>query len=280
MEKNFSEKYGFKKTREHLQINEVDKALRNRLWKKVKEYFLDKLDVEPGIEFFFNTEEKDYLFFDEMFEKFFKTYEKPPITLDELEHLLNQYFFKCKWYEVYDFLEYIVKNFHKKKIVSKLKREINKVLEEEMSAYRFTGEYIAPIVDEVEINEIEEVLYGKYDPVKRHLSNALRLLSDRKNPDYVNSIKESITAVEAMCQIITTPNVGLGKCLKKLKKMKLNFNEHFINGLSELYDWTNNEDGIRHAYTGKELVTSFEEAKFMLVICSAFINYLIAKYEK
>ncbi len=46
------------------------------------------------------------------------------------------------------------------------------------------------------VKEVEEALECRYTPVKRHLSNALELLSDRENPDYQNSIKESITAVE------------------------------------------------------------------------------------
>jgi len=36
------------------------------------------------------------------------------------------------------------------------------------------------------------------------LSRALELLSDRKQPDYRNSIKESISAVEATCQVFAS----------------------------------------------------------------------------
>ncbi len=93
-------------------------------------------------------------------------------------------------------IEYISEIYHNEDINIKFRNEVNIVLEEEMSGYRFVDNYIAPIIDEVEIKEVEEALECRYTPVKRHLSNALELLSDRENPDYQNSIKESITAVE------------------------------------------------------------------------------------
>ena len=46
-----------------------------------------------------------------------------------------------------------------------------------------------------------------------------------------------------------------------------------------LYGYTSDESGIRHN-TGIDEKTTFEEAKFMLVACSAFLNYLMQIYEK
>ena len=194
--------------------------------------------------------------------------------IEDIFQNLNTVFFNFEWYEVYDFIEYVSSIYWNEEINQGFKHKVNEVLEEEMSGYRFVGEYIAPIIDEVEIKEIEEVFESEYNGVKRHLSSALELLSDRENPDYQNSIKESITAVEAVAQKITGKKSDLASCLKI---MNLDLNNSFKNGLSQLYSWTNKEDGIRHAHTGEELRTSFHEAKFMLVSCSAMINYLISK---
>jgi len=49
-------------------------------------------------------------------------------------------------------------------------------------------------------------------------------------------------------------------------------------GLKRLYGYSSDEDGIRHAILDQPNV-GFTEAKFMLVSCSAFVNYLIAKAE-
>ncbi len=47
-----------------------------------------------------------------------------------------------------------------------------------------------------------------------------------------------------------------------------------------MYNWTSQDGGIRHANSDEEITISFEDAKYMLVICSAFVNYLIAKKAK
>jgi hypothetical protein len=46
--------------------------------------------------------------------------------------------------------------------------------------------------------------------------------------------------------------------------------------LSKLFSYTSDEDGVRHAIVDAPGV-DFAEAKFLLVACSAFVNYLIAK---
>jgi hypothetical protein len=44
-----------------------------------------------------------------------------------------------------------------------------------------------------------------------------------------------------------------------------------------LYGYTSDAGGIRHALSDEDVTPTFEDAKFMLVTCSAFINYLKAK---
>jgi len=48
---------------------------------------------------------------------------------------------------------------------------------------------------------------------------------------------------------------------------------------SSLYGYTSDADGIRHALLNEPNLY-FEDAKFMLVSCSTFINYLIIKASK
>jgi len=268
--KKFSERHGFIKPREAFQIESMDSGLRNRLWNRFDEYFLEGLSDRDG------TIDTYYKFFSRIFDEYFKLTRKPSNYVGDLrnDHNIYGYFFRYDWYAVYDFLEYIAEIFIYDNRSKEFRIEINKVLEEEMSAYRFVDNYIAPIIDEVEIQEIEESLDMEYNGAKRHLSNALEFLSDRENPDYPNSIKESISAVEAVAKEITGKNTDLSKCLKA---MDLDLNKQFMTAMDNMYGWTCKEDGIRHGHTGEELKTSFEEAKYMLVTCSAFVNYMIAK---
>ncbi|MCJ7614296.1 hypothetical protein MUO71_06000, partial [Candidatus Bathyarchaeota archaeon] len=61
------------------------------------------------------------------------------------------------------------------------------------------------------------------------------------------------------------PKIGLHGALK----------QSFI----KLYAYTSDAEGIRHALMDAPTLSS-EDAKFMLVSCSAFVNYLTAKAEK
>jgi hypothetical protein len=272
MRKRFSERQGFVEVRDTFQIDSMDDGLKNRLWNQFRIFYFDSLEINYG-----DIKHKiDYDFFIKMYDGFFKTKSKPTIRNLQLILHVETFFFKLQWYKVYDFMEYISEIFHNKKTNIQFREAVNKVLEAEMSGYRFINNYIAPIIDEVEIKEVEEALECKYTPVRQHLSNALELLSDRENPDYQNSIKESITAVESVAKIITGKETDLVKCLKV---MDIDLNGQFKTSMINLYGWTCKEDGIRHGHTEEELKTSFEEAKYMLVSCSAFVNYLIAKNE-
>lgn len=99
------------------------------------------------------------------------------------------------------------------------------------------------------------------------------MLSDRKNPDYRNSIKESISAVESLARILTKNNKAtLGDALRLLEQRRglhLALREAF----SKLYGYTSDEQGIRHAMLDEPKISA-ADAKFFLLSCTSFINYL------
>ena len=155
----------------------------------------------------------------------------------------------------------------------------NDVLKKEYVGYRFIDGVLSPISSEVEIDAISTALSCNFEPVNHHLSKANQLLADRANPDYENSIKESISAVEAMCAIITGASgkeATLGAMLKKLEKDGITIHSGLKSAFNTLYGYTSDANGIRHAGDIGGPSSTFEEAKFMLVSCSAFVNYLIA----
>ncbi len=114
---------------------------------------------------------------------------------------------------------------------------------------------------------------GKKNPVSDHIKRAIELFSDRKDPDYRNSVKESISAVEALVKSICGSEKGtLGALLKELSRTQA-IHPALVGAFKTLYGYTSDANGIRHALSDEDSV-SFEEAKFMLVACSAFINYV------
>ncbi len=274
MRKRFSERYRFVKIRDSFQINSMDDGLKNRLWNIIKNIFIDTLETNYYDQDIVSPQTKeDKEFIVSIYDKFFKDNVDPlEYTRRDIRDDLKKRYFNFQWFDIYDFLEFLAEIYYSTPL--DFYKKTNQVLEEEMSGYRFVDNYIAPIIDEIEIKEVESALESEYSGVRRHLSLALELLSDREKPDYINSIKESISAVEGVAQHLTGLKKDLGACVKV---MKLDIQKQFIKTLSELYSWTSREDGIRHTYTGEELKTSFEEAKYMLVTCSAFVNYMIAK---
>ena len=185
------------------------------------------------------------------------------------------------WYTVFDFIERYLSIVPADKAI-KMSKEFNRILEDEVSAYRIMDGLVVPVTNESELETIEKAKSTEYDSVNIHIAKALALYADRKCPDYENSIKEAICAVESMCCIITGlsgANATLGKALKKLEEKGVHIHQAMINAFSSLYGYTSDEDGIRHGGTDFKNAPA-EDAKYMLISCSAFVNYLIEKWSK
>ena len=114
---------------------------------------------------------------------------------------------------------------------------------------------------------------------KTHISTAISKLSDRQQPNYRNSIKESISAVESVVRVICDDEKAtLGKALKKID-VKVNIHPALKDAFSKIYGYTSDENGIRHALSDESDLDS-EDAVSILAACSAFINYIIVKAQK
>ena len=198
-----------------------------------------------------------------------------PRFLNPLIDRLKQLFFRGPWHYVYDAIEFIAnQNIYGFEVMLAFRSEINFCLEKEVSCYRFVGELIAPMTDPVELAEIDAALTGGTGAVSDQLDRAVQLLADRQNPDYRNSIKESISAVEGQVKITLETDKGtLGELLKHVEQ-KAPLHPALKDAFSRLYGYTSDEGGIRHALMDDSRAVTFEEAKFMLVACSAFINYV------
>jgi hypothetical protein len=185
-------------------------------------------------------------------------------------------FFAAKWFEVYDFVEFVANNFERYRFKDAFISACNARLEAEASAYRFVGTLITRITEEAEVQQIDEALAKTTGPVRAHLLRALELLSDRSSPDYRNSIKESISAVESLVALETNSDRGtLGQLLKLLED-QIQLHTALKNAFSSLYGYTSDANGIRHALLDVATLR-FKDAKFFLVVCTAFITFVLAK---
>lgn len=274
MIQSFSQRHGYSESSSSLERENCTPKLRNRLWNVLCLHGFQESSI-------------NYLF--EIICGLWDDYFMLPI--DEIPHndrdkvvKFKEYILKCKWFEIFDFIESLNKKMSLSAVYKEVFRNsnfrdsINKVLGEENSAYRFVDDLIVEITSETEITAIETAIKdtNPYSGVKEHLHRSLELLSDREKPDYRNSIKESISAVESIsCTIIRDSKKTLGQALNTLESkgviapmLKVSW--------EKLYTWTNQEEGVRHKAVVLPKVT-YSDAKYMLVNCSSFVNYLIAK---
>lgn len=260
-----------------IQIDGINDNLRNSLWNLL-------------INFVFSGsygQQRNKVQF--IFERFLKLpQDEVPQSNTTMIQTMKRIFFheNFLWWKVYNFIEFIAQNSIftiDSNRPDKFIAEANRIFEEEVSGFRFINGLLTPVTNTTEIESIEESInstnkYG-FSGAETHLKTAIELLAKRPDPDYRNSIKESISAIESLVkQLVGEESGGLNKALGKLET-QVKFHSGFKSGLLNFYGYTSDEDGIRHAIL-EEKDVGFDEAKYMLVTCSAIVNFIIAKAAK
>lgn len=272
----FSQRKNIQPTEVPVQIDSMDSGLRNGLWSAISLNF-----VEPGS--FYYVEKgncRHEIVLKRLWHNYFKMpLDECPTSWPSLVAFIRERFFQFKWNEVYDFIECLIYSFDEKdeNIVRGMTEFMNSVMERDNCGYRIVDGKVADLIDEHTIDSIENAAnQNRFAGAATHITTSVRFLYDREDPDYRNSIKESISAVESACRDFTgDPKATLGKSIKKIEEMGY-LHPVLKEALSKLYGYTSDESGIRHALIDHSAATK-DDAVFMLSVCSAYINYLIAK---
>ena len=276
----FSERIGINAPKIEIQTDYIDEDLINSLWNLFDIFYATPLKQQDS-SYYRSTKFKKFI--EDVWFSFFKEpIDTIPRQSYDVVKELRDRFYNFYWYQVYDFIEFIAKNSGSINEID-FTNSCNFILKRELSAYRFIENELSPITDENQIEQIQKAIddsaTSKLRSVNIHLQASLGKLSDKMNPDYRNSIKESISAVESLVQIISgDKKAELGKALKVIKD-KIGLHGALEQGFSKLYGYTSDSDGIRHSLS-EESTLDLEDAIYMLTTCSAFINYLIIKSDK
>lgn len=274
----FSQRIGKTPIRTIIQEEQIDEILRNHLWNTIIKYRFISISNQK---YWDNVSSSTTVYSKFLWSNFFnKRIDELPETPSKLFKFIKDYYFASEWYEKFDLIEFLCKKPSRSNSIAESHRikfinNINSILERELSPYRLIENQLVKISSKEELKSIEESIKidEKYKPVKNHLIRAIDLFSNRKSPDYRNSIKESISAIESLCSIITeNPKSTLGTALKEIEDLHPALKSAF----TKLYGYTSDAKGIRHSLIDEDDIKQ-EEAKFMLVSCSAFVNYLIQK---
>ena len=274
-EKNFSGRMGIVNVSTVLQHDSMNDDLRNSLWNVLYKHIWNSV----GFIYHDGRYGSIMTFGYNLWVDYFKL----PVDIrpDNPEYILKEirtHFFSVSWNIVYEFMEYVLTTCEEKYFPN-IRNDINCILEQELSGFRLIEDKFVPITNKSEIEEISKVLDSPYAGCQTHLRKALEHMSNRENPDYRNSIKESVSAIESVAKEITG---NKGATLKDaLMQIEKNGKIHgaLKSGFVSLYGYASDADGIRHAVIeGEGENLTFTDAKYFLVACSAFVNYLTAKH--
>lgn len=261
----FSERYGYEKPSEVIIRERITSEIQNAictcydfLKREIDAYLYNKID--EYIWCFFLNQRKD------------KYSRSGGVITHFIENNENE------WYKKLDMIEttlfYISNNNGIQSYLHFFVNSLNFEFKRLNFAYRIVENQLVEITSEQEIKTMETAIDNNKDNVKVHLNNALKLYAQRPEADYRNSIKESISAVEALSREITGDK---GLSFAKMEAAGYKIPPVLRKCFEILYGYTNDPTtGIRHALMDDtaKYVPGADEALFMLVSCSAFINYL------
>lgn len=275
---SFSERYGYKEVRTLIQREDLDDDTRREIWnllaflpREFDKFHRDKTESQTledlGVWHF--EEERD---------------QRPSNVA--IWRRIKEAVYGDGWNEVFDLLERFDNCWERNKTAETAAlrkaylRALNDCFESNLVGYRVIGLQITPIDSNAEAEAITGALSDSVvvGGARHALDRAVELLADRNTPDYPNSIKESISAVEAIVKKVTGEGT-LGKGLTKLESAGLTIHPALKQAWSQMYGWTSNDDGIRHG--GIEAAAADQAlAKYVLVTCSAFVSYLTEEGRK
>src|SRR2546426_9188555 len=212
----FSDRMGLQKRRDALQLESLDDPLRAAIWNV----------IFVRLTHFRGLTENGVTVVRGVFRDVLNI---PMDDAPSSEHLAAGWLKGCiigkslNWAIIYDIVEDVTMRFVKAYGDYALLDELNRALELEGSGYRFIEGRLAPITSPSEISAIEEAMSTSRARgiigVHAHLDAALEALSQKPEPDYRNSIKESISAVEGAAKLISGKrSVGLAGALAELAK--------------------------------------------------------------
>ena len=202
-----------------------------------------------------------------------------PTTSQQAKYALSEYWLSCEWPEFFDLFEFSLQCVMPEEdddARAQWFSEANDLLEDQGCAYRFISEELAPLTNPLEVQEVSRAADSAIESVAEHIRAALALMPP--NPDHSarNSIKESISAVEAALKNLTgDATATLGEGLKLFAK-KYQLDQSLYRVIEQIYAFTNAPSGMRHAKAKEAPDVTIDQARLMVVVCSAFSNHLIA----
>lgn len=200
-------------------------------------------------------------------------------TFEVNKNSVKEIILQSEWSHVIIFLEHVIQH---KKCPSNLHKGINLALAKFLYPYKIINKMFVPVSSKQEGEAIEnaftQLQENRLGGAEKHLTKSIENL---KKGEYADSVRESVHAVESLVKkIIQDDKATLGEALAKLESLNVYINPSLKKGFQQIYGYTSNEKGIRHAMLDDETKVDSSDASFMLGACASFVSYLINKAHK
>ena len=278
---SFSKRYGFKEDDIIYQKEGMSKDLRNSLWNAIDECYWSKM---KGCRYLSENQDMEFLFH-RLWRNFFK------FDIDTLNDFwkdlhtkMRNHFQSAEWFEVYDLVEFISKNYpgDMEETNKKFIKICNYYLERERAAYRIVDGKIVETTSDLEIKEIEALLKRKdaIIEIKKDLRKASSLIFKKDTVDFKEPVIHITRAFDNFERFLD----------KNIQLPVLEFEEKIDHILKETPEIDSLVICIREMFHKLKKIgnsdipvsgkVDFEDVKFILVQTVSYMNFFLHKISK
>jgi len=189
---------------------------------------------------------------------------------------VRQIFEEGDYVAIFGWLQYVLR---RPGCPRELADEIERALRTGRAAYRVLDrDTIVPIGSDAELETLKKAFADlaetEFHGARAHLRKAAEELTAGR---YADSIRESIHSVEATARVLEPKANALNSALDRLES-KAKIHNKLKHGFTNLYGYTSDERGIRHALVDDGTANVDQtDALFMIGACAAFVSYLVGK---
>ncbi len=269
----FAQAEGSEELPNQLKPKELSRALRAFLWKVLFDSISKSLtwtrNISPPT--YYITLHWEIILKDWWVDRMYQFSDEFNDELDYWRPRLKEVIGEGEYVHVFDFLQFCIRH---RLCPDDFVEELQSALEKGSAAYRISDKTIFPVSDEVSgkaiVATFQSLERSGLDGARSHLRSAAEVLT---TGDWPSAVRESIHAVESALKVVEPSEGMLSKALKKYEKSGV-INPNLKRAMNALYDYTSDEEGIRHAKVLEGTRVDEAERMYMFGACSAFLTFV------
>ena len=280
---SFSQRYGYEPLPEPMRLEYLSEDIRREIWNAIRGLLLEKrvLDSMTG-HYYFRERDKNFLV--STLGTITRTAEDEiPTRYDHVAQQVKSIVITESFNTVLDLVQMLLNS---ALAAPKFPSRITALFEKHAAAYRLDktqrSYQFSPQGSREQGEATQQAIKTLHDNDMSGAATHLRQAAEHINAQqYADSISDSIHAVESVARMIAPKAKTLGEALKHLVAEGLLTNKTLKNAFGNLYGYTNDEQGIRHALLDQDIPNvGVDEAVFMYGACASFAAYLTSKFQQ